>query len=85
MVGQCANICPIGDLNGYVKKEINKFCLNSIEYSFIEENSSDGYILEIDIEYHDELHELHNDYPLATEKREISDCCRIVKASKYCK
>ena len=50
-------------LNGYIKKEIDKFCLNSIS-----ENSSDGYILEADLEYLDELHELHNNYPLAPEK-----------------
>ena len=38
----------------------------------IGENNSDGYILEIDLEYPDELHELHKDYPLALEKLEIS-------------
>ena len=27
-----------------------------------------GYILEVDLEYSKELHELHNDYPLAPEK-----------------
>ena len=31
----------------------------------IGENSLVGYILKVDLEYHDELHELHNDYPLA--------------------
>ena len=36
------------------------------------ENSSDGYILEVRLAYPDELHELHNDYPLATEKLKIS-------------
>ena len=38
----------------------------------IEENSSNGYMLEVDFEYLDELHELHNYYPLAPEKLEIS-------------
>ena len=37
----------------------------------------DGYILEVDLEYSDEL---HNDYPLAPEKLEISDDM----LSKYC-
>ena len=27
-----------------------------------------GYILEVDLEYPEELHELHNDYPLTAEK-----------------
>ena len=38
----------------------------------ISENSSIGYILEFNLEYPCELHELHNDYPLAPEKFEIS-------------
>ena len=32
------------------------------------ENGSTGYFLEIDLEYPDELHDLHNDYPLVPEK-----------------
>ena len=36
-----------------------------------EENTLDGYILEVDFEHPDELHELHNDSPLAPEKLEI--------------
>ena len=37
----------------------------------ISENSSIGYILEVDLEYLDNLHGFHNDYPLAPEKLEI--------------
>ena len=55
------------------QKEIDKLLLNLIECNFIEKDSSDGYILEVDFEYPDELHELHNDYPLAPEKLQISD------------
>ena len=31
-----------------------------------------GYILEVDLEYCWELHDLHNDYPLYSEKIEVS-------------
>ena len=57
------------------KKEISRFCLNSIS-----ENSFVGYILEVDLEYPDKLHNLHNDYPLAPEKLEITQNM----LSKYC-
>ena len=45
------------------QKEIGIFDVN-----LIGENSSDGYTLEADLEYPDELHELHNGYPSAPEK-----------------
>ena len=63
-MSQCV---PYSEFKWLKQKEIDKFCLNSIE-----ENSSIGYILEVDLDYPDELHELHNDYPLAPEKFEIS-------------
>ena len=43
-----------------------KFDVNSIT-----EKSPRGYNLEFGLEYHDELHKLHNDYPLAPEKLAI--------------
>ena len=61
--------------NGYKwlnKKEIDKFCLNWIERNYIEEKSSIRYILKVDLEYPDELHEWHNDYPLALQKLKIN-------------
>ena len=37
----------------------------------IKKDSSTGYILEEDLEYPQELHGIHNDYPLAPEKINI--------------
>ena len=58
---------PYSEFKSLNKKEINRFCLNSIS-----ENSFVGYILEVDLEYPHELHNLHNACPLAPEKLEIS-------------
>ena len=49
------------------REGVDYFDVNSIS-----KNSSDRYILEADHEYSDELHELHNDYPLHPGKLEIS-------------
>ena len=37
----------------------------------IKSNSSTGYVLEVDLEYPQKLHDIHNDYPLAPEKINI--------------
>ena len=37
----------------------------------IKNNCSDGYVLEVDLEYPQELHDIHNDYPLTPEKINI--------------
>ena len=34
----------------------------------IKSNSSTGYVLEVELEYPQKLHNIHNDYPLAPEK-----------------
>ena len=57
-------------------KNVDNFDVNSIS-----EKSPIGYILEVDLEYPEELHVLHNDYPLAPEKRAVSSDV----LSKYCK
>ena len=57
------------------QNEIDKFCLNSIGGK-----SSIDYILEVDLEYPDQLHALNNDYPLAPEKLETS---RNMLSNKY--
>ena len=57
-------------------KNVDGFDVNSIN-----KKSPIGYILEVDLEYPDELHELHNDYPLAPEKLAVSSDM----LSKYCK
>ena len=45
------------------------------------EKSPMGYFFEVDLEYPDELHKLHNDYPLAPEKFAVSSDM----LSNYCK
>ena len=55
-----------GEFKWLNKKEINGF-------DSIGENSSDEHILEVDLNYPDELHELHDDYPLAPENLEITN------------
>ena len=40
-----------------------------------------GYLLKVNLEYPDELHELQNDYPLAPEKLAVSNDL----LSRYCK
>ena len=47
----------------------------------ISDKSPIGYFLEVDLEYPEELHELHNDFPLAPEKLTVSSDM----LSKYCK
>ena len=58
---------PYGGFKWLSQKEIDRLEVNAVG-----KNSLIGYILEVDLKYPDEFHELHNDYPLAPEKPEIS-------------
>ena len=60
-------------------KNVDGFDVNSIS-----EKSSIGYILDVDLEYPEELYLLHNDYPLAPEKLAnaygmLSDYCKKIE------
>ena len=57
-------------------ENIDEFDKNSIN-----EKSDTGYFLEVDLEYPNNLHKLHNDYPLAPEKLAVSSDM----LSSYCK
>ena len=61
------NYLPCGGFKWLSRKEIDKFRLDSIP-----ENSLVGYILEVDLVYPEELHDLHNYYLLCPEKIEVS-------------
>ena len=67
---------PTGDFKWLTEKQINK--INLAQYN---EDSNKGLILEVDLEYPKELHDLHNDYPLGPEKVKVTDDM----LSGYCK
>ena len=73
---------PTGGFRWMTKKQINK-----IDLAKYKEESNKGLILEVDLEYGKELHNLHNDYPLGAEKMKVtkdmlSDHCKMI-ADKY--
>ena len=53
-------------------KWLNHGEIDVFDANLIQENSPIGYILEVDLEYPDEVHELHNDYLIVPERLEIS-------------
>ena len=59
------DICLLIILNGSKTDKIEQKSMR------IKNNSSNGYVLEVDLEYPQELNYIHNDYPLASEKINI--------------
>ena len=57
---------PFGAMEWVPREEFEK-----IEWEKIEEDGDIGYIVECDLEYPPELHDAHNDYPLAPQRLTI--------------
>ena len=58
-----------------IDKKLNRFIkLMKIFY----EESDDGYILEVDVEYRKDLHDFHSDLPVLPERMKIKKCNIIV-------
>jgi hypothetical protein len=45
----------------------------TLDVTKIADDSDNGYVLEVDLEYPVHLHDLHNDYPLAPEPKIVTD------------
>ena len=67
---------PTGGFRWMTQKQIDK-----IDLAKYKEDSDKGMIIEVDLEYPEELHDLHNDYPLAPEKVKVTNDM----LSEYCK
>ena len=59
---------PMGNFKWMDDKEIEKIDLGKYK-----EDGKKGLILEVDLEYPQELHDLHNDYPVCPEKVRMSN------------
>ena len=60
---------PVSDFKFWTADEIK----DGLDVTKIGEDSETGYILEVDIEYPESLHELHSMYPLAVDKLTVTD------------
>ena len=68
---------PTGGFKWLTEKQINN--INLADYK---DDSKKGLILEVDLEYPKELHDLHNDYPLGSEKVKVTESMLLSKKSK---
>ena len=70
---------PTGGFKWLSEKKLNETNIGAYH-----ESSRKGLMLEVDSEYPNEVHELHNDYPLGHEKMKVksemlSDFCKKTK------
>ena len=78
----------MNNLYGWAMNDYLPYCgfewlenIDNFDIMSINDKSSVGYFLEVDLECPEELHELHNDFPLAPGKLTVSNDM----LSKYCK
>ena len=74
MDGQCLKNCLYMVLNG--KNYISKFNEDFIKN--YDEESDEGYILQVDIEYPKNLHDLQSDLSFLPERMKINKCNKLV-------
>ena len=67
---------PTGGFRWMTEREMDK-----LDLAKYKNDGNKGLILEVDLEYPEELHDLHNDYPLAPEKVKVTNDL----LSEYCK
>ena len=58
--------------------EKNTFKFNEIFIKNYDEDSDEEYILEVDVEYTKNLHDLHSDLPFLPERMKINKCNKLV-------
>ena len=81
--GAMCQSLPVGNFRFLSPDEIAGFDLMSIP-----SDGDTGYIVECDLKYPSELHDLHSDYPMAPEHLTVSpdmlsDFCREIKAENW--
>ena len=84
----CISYLDMNNLYGWAMSEYHPYegykwlkSLGRLDLMSVSEKSSIGYFFQVDLIEPDELHELHNDYPLALENLAVSSDI----LSNYCK
>jgi hypothetical protein len=67
---------PVGGFRFLPEEEISK-----IDFANVPDDSETGFVVECDLEYPSELHETHNDYPLAPDHVMVTEAM----LSPFCK
>ena len=71
---------PTGNFKWMTDKEISKIDLRKYKA-----DGKKGLILEVDLEYPRELHDMHNDYPVCPEKLRLRKICSQSTARRLLK